>query len=172
MSRLCAALALVTLVWSSPTRAGASAPAARIIDQSVVKAERARHKGRVLVVHLWATWCGACVDELPLLANLARQAKSRGIDFLPLSLDEPTARSAVHVARVLRATTGDARWSPILKVSDAEALVAELDPRWEGEVPVFFVYDRQGRLHRTVVGDLPWASLEPLVGDLTKPSLP
>lgn len=167
MKRLCAALVIaVALPW--PARAVAKS--ARILSQAELASEKDRHKGRVLIVHIWATWCDACVAELPLVARLAREAKSRGIDFLPLSLDEPTPKSAGHVARILEAKTGDADWSPILDVADTDALIADLDSRWEGEIPVFFVFDRQGRLHRTLVGNVTPASFKRLVGDLSTSS--
>jgi thiol-disulfide isomerase/thioredoxin len=164
MKRLCAALVLaLALPW--PTRAVAKA--VRILNQAELAAEKDRHKGRVLVVHVWATWCEACMAELPLVARVAREAKSRGIDFLPLSLDDPNPQSAAQVSRVLKAKTGDEDWSPILDVADSDDLVALLDSRWEGEIPAFFVFDRQGRLHRTLIGNITRASFERLVGDLS-----
>jgi thiol-disulfide isomerase/thioredoxin len=121
------------------------------------------------VLHLWATWCGPCLKELPLLAKLAREASSRGIDFLAVSLDDPTDRSAVLVGRVLLAKTGDPQWSPILKADRAEDLVADLDPSWEGEIPAFFAYDREGLLRRSFVGNMNRGVFERLVGDLLPP---
>jgi thiol-disulfide isomerase/thioredoxin len=44
-------------------------------------------KGRVVLLNLWATWCGPCVEEMPSLDRL--QARLGGPDFtvLALSLD-------------------------------------------------------------------------------------
>jgi thiol-disulfide isomerase/thioredoxin len=168
MKRLCAVLVLLGLALAWPTRAVAKS--VRVLSQAELAAERARHKGRVLVVHIWATWCEACVAELALVARLAREAKSRGIDFLPLALDDPRPQSAAHVARLLKAKTGDADWSSILDVADSDALIADLDSRWEGEIPAFFVFDSQGRLRRTLIGNITRASFEGLVGDLSTPN--
>jgi hypothetical protein len=88
---------------------------------------------------------------------------------LAVSLDDPTDRSAVLVGRVLLAKTGDPQWSPILKADRAEDLVADLDPSWEGEIPAFFAYDREGLLRRSFVGNMNRGVFERLVGDLLPP---
>ena len=164
---------LALCVFLASAQAGAAAPAqvssAQFITPAQLKATLASHKGRVVVLHLWATWCGPCLKELPLLAKLAREASSRGIDFLAVSLDAPTDRSAVLVGRVLLAKTGDPQWSPILKADRAEDLVADLDPSWEGEIPAFFAYDREGLLRRSFVGNMNRGVFERLVGDLLPP---
>lgn len=100
----------VFLTHTSP--APAQAPSARFITPAQLKATLASHKGRVVVLHLWATWCLPCLKELPLLAKLASEGSSRSIDFLAVSLDDPTERSAARVGRVLAAKTGNPQWSP------------------------------------------------------------
>jgi len=167
---LCALLAGACADAVLDTRlAGAQPAAARLITPAQLTENLASHKGRVVVVHLWATWCGPCLKELPMVAKLAREAGSRGLDFLPVSLDDPTEASAVFVARVLAAKTGNPHWSPILKTDHIESLVGDLDPRWEGEIPAFFAFDREGHLRRTVIGNISRADFERLVGDLLAP---
>ena len=159
--RLCA-----LLVGAQVSAAPAQVPSAHIITTGQLKATLASHKGRVVVLHLWATWCLPCVEELPLLAKLAREASSRGVDFLAVSLDDPTERSAARVGRVLLTKTGNPQWSPILKADHPEDFVADLVPSWEGEIPAFFAYDREGRLRRTLIGNISRGDFERLVGDL------
>lgn len=144
----------------------AEAPAAHFVTPAQLKETLASHKGRVVVVHLWATWCEPCMQELPMVARLAREASRLGIDLLPVSLDDATDRSAVFVARVLAAKTGNPHWSPILKTDHVETLIDALDPRWEGEIPAFFAFDREGHLHRTLIGNLNRGDFERLVSDL------
>lgn len=45
-------------------------------------------KGHVLVVNLWATWCGPCKAELPTFAALAPKLRAIGGRILPISIDE------------------------------------------------------------------------------------
>lgn len=47
--------------------------------------------GRLVVLDLWASWCEPCREELPLLDNLARRLKSRGIEFIAVAIDQNRA---------------------------------------------------------------------------------
>jgi thiol-disulfide isomerase/thioredoxin len=149
--------------------APAQSSSAHFITPAQLKTTLAGHKGRVVLLNLWATWCQPCLKELPMLAKLAREASSRGIDFLPVSLDDPTERGAALVGRVLAAKTGNPQWSPILKADRADDLFADLDPSWEGEIPAFFAFDREGHLRHTFVGNMRRGDFERLVSDLLPP---
>ena len=162
-------VAILSVVLAHTSPAPAQAPSARFITPAQLKATLASYRGRVVVLHLWATWCLPCLKELPLLAKLASEGSSRGIDFLAVSLDDPTERNAARVGRVLLAKTGNPQWSPILKADRPEDFVADLVPSWEGEIPAFFAYDREGRLRRTLIGNISRGDFERLVGDLLPP---
>jgi thiol-disulfide isomerase/thioredoxin len=45
-------------------------------------------KGKVVVLNLWATWCGPCMEELPTLDKLEEELAAEGLVVIPLSLDE------------------------------------------------------------------------------------
>jgi len=46
-------------------------------------------KGKVVLVHFWATWCAPCRDELPGLLALAHQLESPGgFELLAVSVDD------------------------------------------------------------------------------------
>jgi thiol-disulfide isomerase/thioredoxin len=47
-------------------------------------------RGRLVLVNLWATWCGPCVEEMPSLARL--QAKLPDLAILAISEDRQGAR--------------------------------------------------------------------------------
>jgi len=165
-------LGLLAFLASLPVGANpapAQTPSAPFITPAQLKATLAGHKGRVVVLHLWATWCGPCLKELPLIAKLAREASSQGVDLLPVSLDDPTNRNAALVGRVLATKTGDSQWSPILKADHPEDFVADLDPSWEGEIPAFFSYERDGHLRHSFVGNISRGAFERLFRDLLPP---
>ena len=53
-------------------------------------------KGKVVIVHVWATWCPACRDEMPAIEAVWRQYRGKGLEVLALSVDRPHARGDVE----------------------------------------------------------------------------
>jgi thiol-disulfide isomerase/thioredoxin len=47
------------------------------------------HRGKVIVINFWATWCGPCLTELPLFEKtLAKYKDDKGVVFLAVTTDE------------------------------------------------------------------------------------
>jgi thiol-disulfide isomerase/thioredoxin len=44
-------------------------------------------KGKLLIVNLWATWCGPCVQEMPSLVKLADALKDQNVAVVAISED-------------------------------------------------------------------------------------
>lgn len=47
------------------------------------------YSGKVLVVDLWATWCRPCRQEIPHLIEMANEYKSKGVEVIGLSTEDP-----------------------------------------------------------------------------------
>jgi thiol-disulfide isomerase/thioredoxin len=45
-------------------------------------------RGSVTVINFWATWCGPCMEELPLLSRLSQDYAGRKVRFVAISADE------------------------------------------------------------------------------------
>ncbi len=49
----------------------------------------ADYAGKVLIVDLWATWCGPCRQEIPHLIEMAKTYKSKGVEVVGLTNENP-----------------------------------------------------------------------------------
>jgi len=51
--------------------------------------------GRLLLVNVWATWCGSCVEEFPELQTIVRIYAKRQLDIMTLSINNPDEKDKV-----------------------------------------------------------------------------
>jgi cytochrome c biogenesis protein CcmG/thiol:disulfide interchange protein DsbE len=92
-------------------------------------------RGKVVIVTFWATWCGPCREELPLLSRYATEHARDGLVVLGFSLDTPDERDKVRaIARQLS--------FPVGLLGDPH--VPGYGRIWH--LPVNFTIDRVGRL--------------------------
>jgi thiol-disulfide isomerase/thioredoxin len=153
-----------TLERKEPAARGASG--LTVMDLPAIT--RAVHgRGRPVLVHFWASWCGPCLEELPLVDKFARDVKARGVDVLSLSLDDPE-RASARVAEVLAARAPSLTRN-IVKVSDSDAFINAIDSQWEGSIPALFAYDEKGRLRDRLIGEATRRDLDALVSRVAIP---
>lgn len=114
---------------------GQPAPAAVLITLDGERISTRDLLGRVVILTFWATYCGPCREELPLLSDYARQHADDGLSVLGFCLDESDQLEAVRrVGRTLSFPVG-------LMREDSAPGYGRI---WR--MPVNFTIDREGRL--------------------------
>jgi cytochrome c biogenesis protein CcmG/thiol:disulfide interchange protein DsbE len=70
-------------------RVGKPAPLATLVTLDGQRIATSELLGRVVILTFWATWCGPCREELPLLSAYAAQHAADGLTVLGFALDSP-----------------------------------------------------------------------------------
>lgn len=58
-----------------------------------------QHRGKVVVIDWWATWCPPCVKDLPEFRETVKRYESRGVVFVGISLDSNREKLTTFVAQ-------------------------------------------------------------------------
>jgi cytochrome c biogenesis protein CcmG/thiol:disulfide interchange protein DsbE len=150
---------LILAVWGAlllagPTapplvRIGDPAPAFVLADLDGNPVSLADLRGRPVIVNFWASWCGPCVEEFPLLNAAATAHEDEGLAVVGIVF-----RDRSEAARDFRARMG-ATWPAAM--DPGEAVATRFGIVWP---PDSFFIDRQGVVVSRQIGQLSAADLE------------
>ena len=139
----------------APPASNVAPPPVTMLPASVTEAELraltgapiklSNYAGKVLLVNLWATWCGPCRLETPELVKLNKEFRSQGLEVIGLST-ENADDSADEVREFVQNYKVDYRvgWS------GSQVAVALMQGR--DAIPQSFVISRSGRIVKRFVG--------------------
>ncbi len=89
----CLALGMPALAMGAASP-GSPAPDFTLAARDGGKVSLADLKGQVVMINFWATWCGPCRQEMPLLAQLQTKYEPLGFTMLGVNV-EPDSAAAV-----------------------------------------------------------------------------
>ena len=162
-----AASLVLLLAWGGPALAGRIEPYQGLLtrpelvleDLAGHRRDLAQHRGEVVLVNFWATWCPPCVIEMPSLQRL--QAAFEGRPFRVLAVNVEESRE-----RVWRFRQQVGLDLPVLL--DRDGAVARA---WEVDVyPTSYLLDATGQVRYLALGMLRWDA--EAVRDLIEALLP
>lgn len=127
------------------------------LDQAGYQKLVRSHSGKVLLVDFWATWCEPCREDMPALVKLAGKYGANGLRLATVSADlEDDLPKAEEFLRS-RAVPFPAYYK---QARDDDAFINSVNRRWSGALPALFLYDRQGRLAASFIGESDLGAVE------------
>jgi len=125
------------------TKSTSTTPKGKTIDLKSVKYKQLgeairAHKGKIVVVDLWATWCVPCVKEFPHLVALHRTYAADGVVCISVSLDKKEdAKKALAFLQKQKAA-----FPNYLLDEDPDRAFDLFEMK---SIPVAFVFNREGK---------------------------
>lgn len=126
----------------------------------------APHKGKVVLVTFWASYCAPCLEELPGLLEMKKKLAARGVEILFVNVDPPGDEGQIQkIARTRRFPPFET-----LQVTndDPQLFIDAVDKQWAGEVPYAVVYGRDGALQKALSGEQKLADFEKAIDEVSK----
>jgi arsenite methyltransferase len=112
-------------------------------------------KGKVVLLNFWASWCGGCVREFPLLKEIDTKYRSQGLAIIGISIDEEAKafQDAVSKYGLTWPQIRDGKDGQIAKLFNVRS------------TPESFILSREGRI---AVKGIPAAKMKEAVAELFK----
>lgn len=111
---------------------------------------------KVLVVNVWASWCGPCRAEAPILAALSGKYASQGVQFVGVDTRDSDVNGEAF-------TKTFAIPYPSLSDRSGQLLLALSGSLPPSAIPSTLVLDRQGRVAGRIIGPVTGSGLGALI---------
>ena len=134
-----------------PITLGSQAPAfeANTIDATAAKRTLEDYRGKVVLLNIWATWCGPCIVEMPTLEALHREFKDTDLRIVAVSIDQAQTEQAIGDFVKKLGVTFEVLHDPEGDISNTYQAIG---------YPLTFVIGRDGVIRKKVIGAVDWHS--------------
>jgi peroxiredoxin len=105
------------------------------------------HRGKVVMINFWATWCPPCLEEMPAMERLYRRQKDAGFVLVAVSVDADGKKVAPFVNE--HKLTFAIGLDPKMDLANGYAVRA---------LPSSFIVARDGHLSALAIGPRHWDS--------------
>jgi len=141
-----------TLPDRSVAEAAAELMRLRLPDVSGKDQSLAQWQDKVVIVNFWATWCGPCREEIPVLLRVQAKHASNGVQVVGISIDSvDKVREFAIEYRIA--------YPLVMGSMDVIDLTRRLGNKAAG-LPYTIVLDRTGRVVKTHLGGISEVELE------------
>lgn len=83
----------LALANTTTVNVGAEAPDFALRSAAGPNLRLSEHRGQVVMINFWATWCGPCRQEMPKLDEIFARYEPAGFTLLGVNIDEDSAQA-------------------------------------------------------------------------------
>lgn len=130
------------------------------IDTSGIKEIIRNKSGKLLLINIWATWCGPCVQEFPDFVIIDRIYRSRQFEFISINADKLAGKD--NVLKFLQKNEASNR-NYIFGSDNNTALVESVDPAWSGALPYTILVEQGGKVIYRTQGPINMVEMRKLI---------
>lgn len=110
----------------------------------------ANRSGKILVLNIWATWCGPCKEEFPDLVKISRDLEKDKVEFAAISVDYPDEISSKIRPFLKKLNVPFTVF--VSAFASQDTLINNIDKDWSGGIPATFIYDTRGNRRKLLFG--------------------
>ncbi len=137
---------------------GTSVPDFSLLALDGVRENNKQWLGKVQVINFWATWCGPCKDEIPVLIELQNEYGGQGLQVIGISIDSKK-EEVIDYAKEMGIN--------YVLLNDRDAMdVGYMLGNDAGIIPYTLIIDRSGKIAHMKYGRADRADLEPTIKQL------
>ena len=111
------ALAAVFVLPAFAASSSGPAPAFKLSARGGKTIDLAQFKGQVVMINFWASWCGPCRTEMPILEDIYKKYKPMGFTMLAVNVEPDTAAAEAWLAKLSKPVTFPVAFDTDSKVS-------------------------------------------------------
>lgn len=134
-----------------PVGAGARAPqfAAVTLDSPPTTKTLADYRGQVVLINIWATYCGPCRVEMPSIEALHKAYAAKGLKVLAVSVDDSASAQLVRDFVKQYGLTFQILYDPSGRIGEIYQTTG---------IPETIVVGRDGLIRKKLIGASDWNS--------------
>jgi thiol-disulfide isomerase/thioredoxin len=112
-------LALAAVLASAALAASSSGPAPgfTLSGRGGKSIDLSQFKGQVVMINFWASWCGPCREEMPLLEDIYKKYKPMGFTMLAVNVEPDTKEADKWLGKLPKPVTCPVAYDVDSKVS-------------------------------------------------------
>ncbi|RZK34033.1 MAG: TlpA family protein disulfide reductase, partial [Pedobacter sp.] len=105
----------------------------KLLTLSELDKRIANGKDTTYVINFWATWCGPCVEELPIFERLKKEYYKTPVKVILFSMDFKSKLKSDVIPFVKKHKLKSEVY--VINEADQQAFIEKVEKNWSGAIP-------------------------------------